>query len=47
MCEMLDPSTSISSRLTCTEAIKTKNDRENGKRGYKEQIEEPYLVEKF
>ena len=47
MCEMVDPSTPRSVLVACTAAIKTKNNKENRKRGYEGQIEEPYLVEKF
>ena len=47
MYEMVDPSTSGSARLACATAIKTKNDRENRKRGYESQIEGYYPGEKY
>ena len=43
ICEMADPSTSRSARVTCAEDIKKKIDRENRKIGYEGQMEEPYL----
>ena len=39
MCEMVDPYNSSSALVACAEAIKTKNDRENRRRGDKVQIE--------
>ena len=33
--------------MACVAAIKTKNDKENRKRGYEGQIEGSYLVEKL
>ena len=44
--EMVDTSISRSARVAYESVIKTKNDRENRKRGYEGQIEEPYLVKK-
>ena len=38
MCEIVDPSTSRSTRVAYAEAIKTKNDRENRNRDYEGQI---------
>ena len=42
--KFLDPSTSVSARVVCAAAIKTKNDRENRKIGYEAQIEGSYPV---
>ena len=42
MCEIVDPSTLRSSRVECAAVIKIKNDRENCKIGYEEQIEGSY-----
>ena len=39
---MVNPSTSGSAQVACAAAIKTKNDRENRKRGYEVQIDKPY-----
>ena len=47
MCEMIDPSTSRSARVAFVADIKIKADRENHKRGYESQIEDPYPVENF
>ena len=47
MCEMVDPSTSRFARVISAAAIKTKNYRENRKRDYEGQIEEPYPCEKL
>ena len=47
MCEMVHPYTSRSVWVACAAAIKTKNDRENRKRGYEEQIKGSYPVENF
>ena len=45
MCEMVDPSTSRSARVACAANIKTKNCRENSKKRYEGQVEDPYQVE--
>ena len=47
MCERVDTSTSRSKRVACAATMKTKNGRENLKRGYKVQIEDPNPVEKI
>ena len=47
MCEKVDPYTSRSAQVACVAAIKTKNDRENYKRGYEVQRETSYPVEKL
>ena len=43
ICEMDNPYNSRSARVAYAAAIKAKIDRENRKRGYEGQIEEPYL----
>ena len=44
---MVDPSTSRSTRVACAAAIKTKNYRENRKRGYEGIIEGSHSGEKI
>ena len=47
ICEMVEPYTSRSVEVACVEAIITKYDRENHKKGYEGQIEWSYLGEKL
>ena len=47
LCEIVGPSTSMSTQVTCAAGIKTKKDTENCKRGYEGQIEYPYLAGKL
>ena len=44
---MFYPSTSRSEQVACATTIKTKNGRENGKRGYEVQIEGSIMGEKL
>ena len=45
MCKIIDPYTSSSAQVACAAAKRTKNYKENRKRGYEGQIKEPYMVE--